>query len=107
MATGPRCPPCIAGPTSTARPRWRRTTSRRRASCRPTASRRPLRSRATDADEGATGMTHAAATVDEMRPPYPAERGLDVYNTKLGLCVFLASEVTFFSALIASYIILR
>src|SRR5260370_27186014 len=52
-------------------------------------------------------MTHAAATVDEMRPPYPAERGLDVYNTKLGMWVFLASEVMFFSALIGSYIILR
>src|SRR5260370_22285391 len=52
-------------------------------------------------------MTHADATVDEMRPPYPAERGLDVYNTKLGMWVFLASEVMFFSALIGSYIILR
>ena len=52
-------------------------------------------------------MTHAAATVDQMRPPYPAERGLDVYNTKLGMWVFLASEVMFFAALIGTYIILR
>src|SRR5689334_6970257 len=52
-------------------------------------------------------MTHAAATVDQMRPPYPAERGLDVYNKKLGMWVFLASEVMFFAALIGTYIILR
>src|SRR2546429_694013 len=52
-------------------------------------------------------MTHAAATVDQMRPPYPAERGLDVYNTKLGMWVFLASEVMFFAALIGTYVILR
>src|ERR1044071_5108032 len=50
-------------------------------------------------------MTHA--TVDVMCPPYPTERGLDVYNTKLGMWVFLASEVMFFTALIGSYIILR
>ncbi len=52
-------------------------------------------------------MTHASATVDVMRAPYPAERGLDVYNHKLGMWVFLASEVMFFSALIGSYVILR
>src|SRR5881396_4287365 len=50
-------------------------------------------------------MTHA--TVDVMRPPYPTERGLDVYNAKLGMWVFLASEVMFFTALIGSYVILR
>src|SRR2546426_5239683 len=50
-------------------------------------------------------MTHA--TVDVMRAPYPAERGLDVYNHKLGMWVFLASEVMFFSALIGSYVVLR
>ncbi len=50
-------------------------------------------------------MTHA--TADVMRPPFPAERGLDVYNTKLGMWVFLASEVMFFTALIGSYVILR
>src|SRR5436309_1293726 len=48
-------------------------------------------------------MTHAAATVDQMLPPYPAERGLDVYNKKLGMWVFLASEVMFFAAPIGLY----
>src|SRR5256885_7190471 len=52
-------------------------------------------------------MTRAAATVDQMLPPYPAERGLDVYNKKLGMWVFLASEVMFFAALIGTYVILR
>ncbi len=52
-------------------------------------------------------MTHAAAAVDQMRPPFPAERGLDVYNKKLGMWVFLASEVMFFAALIGTYVILR
>ncbi len=52
-------------------------------------------------------MTHAAATGDQMLPPFPAERGLDVYNKKLGMWVFLASEVMFFAALIGTYIILR
>jgi heme/copper-type cytochrome/quinol oxidase subunit 3 len=52
-------------------------------------------------------MTHATATADLMRPPFPAERGLEVYNNKLGMWVFLASEVMFFSALIGAYIILR
>lgn len=50
-------------------------------------------------------MTHA--TADVMRPPFPAERGLDVYNNKLGMWVFLGSEVMFFTALIGTYIILR
>ncbi|MGH7569399.1 MAG: cytochrome c oxidase subunit 3 [Gemmatimonadales bacterium] len=50
-------------------------------------------------------MTHATAEV--MRPPFPAERGVDVYNNKLGMWVFLASDVMFFTALIGSYIILR
>jgi len=44
---------------------------------------------------------------EAMRPPFPAERGLDVYNKKLGMWVFLASEVMFFAALIGSYVILR
>jgi len=44
---------------------------------------------------------------DAMRPPFPAERGLDVYNKKLGMWIFLASEVMFFGALIGSYVILR
>src|SRR6058998_4332207 len=50
-------------------------------------------------------MTHAMANA--MRPPFPAERGVDVYNKKLGMWVFLASEVMFFTALIGSYVILR
>ena len=50
-------------------------------------------------------MTHA--TTDVMRPPFPAERGVDVYNNKLGMWVFLGSEVMFFTALIGTYIILR
>jgi cytochrome c oxidase subunit 3 len=50
-------------------------------------------------------MTHAAASA--MRPPYPAERGVDAYDMKLGMWVFLASEVMFFTALIGSYVILR
>ncbi len=52
-------------------------------------------------------MTHATATADLMGPPFPAERGLGVYNNKLGMWVFLASEEMFFSALIGAYIILR
>ncbi len=50
-------------------------------------------------------MTHA--TADVMRPPFPAERGVDVYNNKLGMWVFLGSEVMFFTALIGTYVILR
>jgi heme/copper-type cytochrome/quinol oxidase subunit 3 len=50
-------------------------------------------------------MTHAMAAA--MSPPFPAERGLDVYNKKLGMWVFLASEVMFFAALIGAYVILR
>src|SRR5213593_4497303 len=50
-------------------------------------------------------MTHAMANA--MRPPFPAERGVDVYNKKLGMWVFLASEVMFFTGLIGAYVILR
>lgn len=35
------------------------------------------------------------------------ERGLDVYTKKVGMWVFLGSEVMFFSGLIGSYIVLR
>src|SRR6059058_3031090 len=52
-------------------------------------------------------MTHATATVDLMRPPFPAEPGAGVYSNKLGMWVFLASDVMFFTALIGTYIILR
>jgi heme/copper-type cytochrome/quinol oxidase subunit 3 len=47
-------------------------------------------------------MTTSAAAVD--RAPMP---GMKVYNLKLGLWVFLLSEVMFFTGLIGSYIILR
>jgi heme/copper-type cytochrome/quinol oxidase subunit 3 len=42
-----------------------------------------------------------------MRPPVDREAGAGVYNEKLGMWVFLGSEVMFFTALIGSYIILR
>jgi len=42
-----------------------------------------------------------------MHPPVPAEPGSGVYSNKLGMWVFLASDVMFFTALIGSYIILR
>jgi len=48
-------------------------------------------------------MAHAAV----MQPPVEAEAGSGVYNEKLGMWVFLGSEVMFFTALIGSYIILR
>ncbi len=48
-------------------------------------------------------MAHPAV----MRPPVQREIGADVYNEKLGMWVFLGSEVMFFTALIGSYIILR
>src|SRR5438045_8902012 len=52
-------------------------------------------------------MTHATQTLDQMRPPSPAEPGAGVYSNKLGMWVFLASDVMFFTALIGSYIVLR
>jgi heme/copper-type cytochrome/quinol oxidase subunit 3 len=42
-----------------------------------------------------------------MEPPVHADPGVGVYNEKLGMWVFLLSEVMFFTALIGSYIILR
>ena len=51
------------------------------------------------------GATMASASV--MRPPVNREAGAGVYNEKLGMWVFLGSEVMFFTALIGSYIILR
>jgi len=47
-------------------------------------------------------MAHAAAA-----DVAPAEPGLGVYTQKLGMWVFLCSEIMFFTALIGSYIILR
>jgi heme/copper-type cytochrome/quinol oxidase subunit 3 len=50
-------------------------------------------------------MSHAAAAVS---PPVAAPAGgLGVYTQKLGMWVFLCSEVMFFTALIGSYIVLR
>ncbi len=50
-------------------------------------------------------MSHAHAAA--MSPPVEAEIGSGVYNEKLGMWVFLGSEIMFFTALIGSYIILR
>lgn len=50
-------------------------------------------------------MAHAHAAL--MQPPAAAEPGSGVYNEKLGMWIFLGSEVMFFTALIGSYIILR
>src|SRR2546426_11954475 len=52
-------------------------------------------------------MTQATQAVHVMRPPFPAEPGAGVYSNKLGMWVFLASDVMFFTALIGSYIVLR
>jgi len=53
-------------------------------------------------------MTHSTALPhDVMGPPAGREAGAGVYNEKVGMWVFLASEVMFFTALIGSYIILR
>ena len=51
-------------------------------------------------------MSHAA-TGNMMIPSRSFERGVDSYDIKLGMWVFLASEVMFFGALIGTYIILR
>lgn len=40
-------------------------------------------------------------------PVAPARTGMGVYSQKLGMWVFLASEVMFFTALIGAYIVLR
>lgn len=48
-------------------------------------------------------MTMATAAL-ETRRPMP---GMGVYNMKLGMWVFLLSEVMFFTSLIGAYIILR
>jgi heme/copper-type cytochrome/quinol oxidase subunit 3 len=54
-------------------------------------------------------MAHAAAVThtDLMAPPAERAPGAGVYNEKLGMWVFLASEVMFFTALIGSYVIIR
>ncbi len=48
-------------------------------------------------------MAHAAVATAGRAP----ERGLDVYTQKVGMWVFLCSEVMFFAGLIGSYIVLR
>jgi heme/copper-type cytochrome/quinol oxidase subunit 3 len=50
--------------------------------------------------------THAAA-VGQMQIDPHTEQGMGVYNLKLGMWVFLLSEVMFFTSLIGSYVILR
>jgi cytochrome c oxidase subunit III len=53
-------------------------------------------------------MAHAAAMHDDvMLPPSSREAGAGVYNEKLGMWIFLGSEVMFFTALIGTYVILR
>jgi heme/copper-type cytochrome/quinol oxidase subunit 3 len=49
-------------------------------------------------------MSHTATLTAEPHRPMP---GLGVYDQKLGMWVFLLSEVMFFTGLIGSYIILR
>jgi cytochrome c oxidase subunit 3 len=50
--------------------------------------------------------THAAALSHMEIDPH-TEKGMGVYNMKLGMWVFLLSEVMFFTSLIGSYVILR
>jgi heme/copper-type cytochrome/quinol oxidase subunit 3 len=53
-------------------------------------------------------MAHSVTlSSDAMRAPADREIGTGVYNEKVGMWVFLASEVMFFTALIGTYIILR
>jgi heme/copper-type cytochrome/quinol oxidase subunit 3 len=54
-------------------------------------------------------MAHSVAlsSPDVMRPPPDREASTGVYNEKVGMWVFLGSEVMFFTALIGTYIILR
>lgn len=49
-------------------------------------------------------MSSHAAAVPVSRRPMP---GIEVYNMKLGMWVFLLSEVMFFTSLIGAYVILR
>ena len=49
-------------------------------------------------------MSQAAAAQIDDRRPMP---GFGVYNVKLGMWVFLLSEVMFFTSLIGAYVILR
>src|ERR671919_361020 len=49
-------------------------------------------------------MSHATTLAPDAGRPMP---GMGVYNMKLGMWVFLLSEVMFFTSLIGAYIILR
>ncbi len=49
-------------------------------------------------------MSHSATLAMDRRSP---ERGFKMYDAKLGMWVFLLSEVMFFTSLIGAYIILR
>ncbi len=49
-------------------------------------------------------MNDSATAVMDNRHPMP---GMQVYNLKLGMWIFLLSEIMFFTSLIGSYIILR
>ena len=49
-------------------------------------------------------MNHSSTAVVDPRHPM---QGMQVYNLKLGMWIFLLSEVMFFTSLIGSYIILR
>jgi cytochrome c oxidase subunit III len=49
-------------------------------------------------------MSHSGSAAIDARQPMP---GMGVYNMKLGMWVFLLSEVMFFTSLIGAYIILR
>ncbi|TFH65864.1 MAG: hypothetical protein E4G90_05585, partial [Gemmatimonadales bacterium] len=54
--------------------------------------------------------THAADAMPAqaiMAPPEGVEPGAEVYHQKLGMWVFLLSEIMFFTALIGAYLILR
>jgi heme/copper-type cytochrome/quinol oxidase subunit 3 len=52
-------------------------------------------------------MAHAQAHAGAMGAPAEAATGVGTYNEKLGMWVFLGSEIMFFTALIGSYVILR
>ena len=55
-------------------------------------------------------MSHTAGTMsatNAMLAPTDVEQGSGVYHEKLGMWIFLLSEVMFFTALIGAYIILR
>ena len=54
---------------------------------------------------GPAGVALAPSMQVETERGY--ERGMGVYNLKLGMWVFLLSEVMFFTSLIGSYVILR